>query len=222
MVAATIALTIGEDRRTFLYREGTVDEALVLQALKIGAYDVARLRRGAELIALYERLAAGGAPPLIVDTAAGIGAAAVFFAYKFPKARIVAIEEDPAKFELLAANTKGLAVECIEAVVVAERGTDVAGARVTIDDIYGRVSDARPFMVKLDVEADDLFAADSGWLQRTPVVVATLSDYLVPGTIASRRLVKHAAGWNRDFVFVEDNVFSLSRTPEPMPAAASI
>ena len=222
MVAATLTLPIGEDKRPFRYREGTLDEGLVLQALQVGAYDVARLRRGNELLALYERLAASGAPPLIVDTAAGIGAAAVYFAYKFPKARIVALEADAAKFELLAANTAGLPVECIQAAVAAGCGGIAPSGHRTIDDIYAEACDARPFIVKVDVEADDLFAANTGWLQRTPVIVAALSDYLVPGTPASRRLVKHAAGWDRDFVFVEDNVFSLSRAPVPMPAAASI
>ena len=220
MVAATLTLTIGEDRRSFRYRKGTLDEGLVLQALQVGAYDVAHLRRGSELLALYERLAAGSAPPLIVDTAASIGAAAVFFAYKFPMARIVALEADPAKFDLLAANTAGLPVECIQAAVAAASPGEIPPGHLTIDDIYGKSEDARPFILKIDVESGDLFASETRWLQRTPVIVATLSDYLVPGTAASRSLVKHAAGWDRDFVFVEDNIFSLSRTPEPAAAAS--
>lgn len=221
MAAASLTLTFGEAERAFHYREGTLDECLVLQAFKLGSYNVARLRRGGELVALYERLAANGRLPLIVDAASGIGAAAVFFAYKFPKARIVALEPDPARFALLTANTAGLPVECIQAAAVARHEASAASGRLTIEDIYARCGGASPFVVKLDIEADDLFAANTAWLQRTPVVIATLSDYLVPGTVASRRLVKHAAGWERDFVFVEDNVFSLSRAPELTPAAAS-
>lgn len=220
MVVATLNLTLGAVQRPFAYRKGTVDEVVIAQTLTIGAFDVARLRRGSELIALYERLAAGGTPPLIVDAAASIGAAVVFFAFKFPKARIVALEPDPAKYALLVANTAGLPVECIQATVGAERAADGATRRVTVAEIYGRVPDTQPFILKLDVEADDVFAANTEWLQRTPVVVASLKDHLIPGTAASRRLVKYATGWDRDLTYVEDNVFSLSRALTLAQAAA--
>lgn len=212
MVAATLNLTLGAVSRPFAYRKGTIDEAAITQALKIGAYDVGRLRRGAELVGLYERLAASGKPPLIVDTAANIGAAAVFFAHKFPKARVIALEPDTAQFALLVANTAGLPIECIQAAVAAESGADYAATRyVTVDDVYDRAGDAQPFIVSLDVEGNDLFAANVEWLQRTPVIIASLSDYLVPGTAASRRFVRYAAGWDRDFMYAEDNIFSLNR-----------
>jgi hypothetical protein len=215
VVAATLNLALGTANRPFAYRKGTVDEVVIAQALTVGAYDVGRLRRGAELIALYERLAASGRPPLIVDAAADIGAAAVFLSYKFPRARILAFEPDAAKFALLVANTAGLPVECIHATVAAEPGAAAAPPRITINEIYRRAAAAEPFIVKVDVETDDMFVANTEWLQRTPVVVATLSDHLIPGTAASRRLVKCATGWNRDFIYAEDNVFSLSRAPVP-------
>jgi FkbM family methyltransferase len=213
-VAATaLTLTLGAVNRTFAYRKGTVDEVVIAQALKVGAYDLARLRRGAELAALYERSAASGAPPLIVDTAANIGAAAVFFSFKFPKARIIALESDPANFALLVANTAGLPVECIQASVAAHAGAHTPTPHTTVNEIYRRAGDARPFIVRGDVETDDLFAVNTEWLRPTPIVVAALSDHLIPGTAASRRFVDCATGWDRDLVYAEDNLFSLSREP---------
>lgn len=218
MVAATLNLTLGAVSRPFAYRKGTVDEAVVAQALKVGAYDVERLRRGGELVALYERMVASGRPPLIVDTAANIGAAAVFFTYKFPKATIIALEPDSAKFELLIANTAGLPVQCIQATVASEGAVDREAPRVAVGDIYDRSPDTQPFILKFDIEADDLFALNTEWLQRTPALIASLSDYLVPGTAASRRFIKYTTGWDRDLIYAEDNLFSLGRTP--MRAAA--
>lgn len=49
-------------------------------------------------------------PRLIVDAGAHIGMATVYFARRFPKARIIALEPDDENFALLERNTKGLNV----------------------------------------------------------------------------------------------------------------
>lgn len=223
MEAAKLNLTLGATQREFLYRKGTVDEAVIVHMLKVNALDFIRLRRGAEVTGLYERLAASGKVPLIVDSSANIGASAVFFNTSFPKARIIALEADAANFQLLTANTAGLPVECIQAALAAISGADASHtvATVTVNDLYERYGqDTVPFIVKLDVEAGNLFAANTEWLERTPVVVATLGDYLIPGTAGSHTFTEHAASWNRDFVYVQDTIFSICREPGLMRAAA--
>ena len=47
-----------------------------------------------------------GDPHLIVDAGAHIGLASVYFANRFPQARIVAIEPEPANFKMLLKNTR--------------------------------------------------------------------------------------------------------------------
>lgn len=220
MEVAKITLTLGDAQRAFAYRKGTVDEAAVVQALQAGADDPGRLRRWPELAALYERMAASGKPPLIVDTAADIGASAVFFAHKFPKARVVALEPEPADFQLLTANTAGLPVECLQAAVASLAGSEAAAPAVTLNELYGKTPDAEPFIVKLDLEAGDLFAANTEWVARTPLIIAALGDHLVPGTARSRAFVERAADWNRDFFYLHDNIFSISREPGLLQAAA--
>jgi hypothetical protein len=211
MEVARLSLTLGNARRAFLYRKGTVDEAVIVQALQNGACDLGRLSRGNELAAYAERLTADGKAPLIVDVSANIGATAVFLNYKFPQARIVAFEADPANFELLTANTADLPVECVQAPAAAASGDDPACA--TLDALYDSVApEAAPFIVKLDVESDvGLVTADCGWIARTPVIVASLGDYLIPGTANSRALVAAVAPLDRDFVYEQDNVFSIDR-----------
>ncbi len=48
-------------------------------------------------------------PATIVDLGSNIGLSILYFALRFPGARIVGIEPDPAAFELLARNTRGRA-----------------------------------------------------------------------------------------------------------------
>jgi hypothetical protein len=218
MEVAKLNLNLGSAQREFLFRKGTVDEGVIVQVLKTSAYELGRLRRGPELAALYERLVASGKSPLIVVAAAGIGASALFFAYKFPKARVLAFEADAAKFQLLTANTAGLPVECVQATVSSEASG--ASSCVTVNDIYEKMTDAVPFVVKFDVETGDLFAAGTEWIDRTPVIVAALGDCLVPGTANSRAFVQVAAGWNRDFVYLHDIVFSIGREAGLLSAAA--
>lgn len=112
---------------------------------------------------------------------------------------------------MLKANTAGLPVECVEAQATPAGGGAAAG--VTIEALHDSVAqEAAPFLVKLDVEQDiGLVTGDGGWIARTPVIVAALSDYLIPGTTNSRAPVSALAPLNRDFVYEQDNVFSLDR-----------
>lgn len=220
MNIAKLNLQIGSAQREFNYRKGTADEATIVQALKSGAYELDLLRRGPELMAVYERTLEASRPPLIVDTAADIGAAAVFFAHRFAKAQVIALERDPAKFQLLKANTDGFNVECIAAAVGPDSNSDAAVPCITFDDIYSKMPAGQPFIVKLDIEAGDLFSAEAEWLARTPVLIAALSDHLLHATAHTRAFVERAAGWNRDFVYLHDSIFSISREPRLMAQAA--
>lgn len=204
---AKFNLTIDGTEREFQYRKGTADEVIIVQTLQNSAYDVGRTARGGEIIALYKQPVAQGRRPLIIDTAAEIGSSAVLFACKFPNARVVAVEADPAKFALLTANTVDPPIQCIQAAIGVRSSAHSATPCVTVNDICAQAPDSTLLLVKLDVEACDIFTADTEWVARTPVIVAALSDYLVPGTPASRAFVHHAAGWDRDFIYLEDTIF---------------
>ena len=62
--------------------------------------------------------------PLIVDGGANLGATVIFFARRFPRARIVALEPHPEAFRLLEENTRGLGerVERREAALTGDGG----------------------------------------------------------------------------------------------------
>jgi len=216
MEKTTLALTIDDVQRNFLYRKGTIDEAVIVHALVNRAYAFSPLRRAAELFDLYERMLRIGTTPLIVDAAANIGAGAVYFALKYPQARLVAIEPEPGNYELLVANTRELPVEFMRATVVPSSapggGDSQAGDRVTIDEIYRRgAPKVAPFIVKIDAErqGSSIFSGGPDWVARTPVIIIRLNDCLIPGTPNSRACLDYITGCNREFAYHNDGIFSI-------------
>ncbi len=237
MDIATLNLNIADTQRQFLYRKGSSDEAVIVQILQNRAYDLGRLARGDELTALYEQLVQSGKEPLIVDAGANIGASAVYFSFSFSKARLVAIEPDRTNFDLLAANTADLPVECLHAAVAASsagkvnvtdpgqgfwgyRTVPVGGATalnsvscITINEIFERrAAAAVPFIVKIDIEGgeSELFSANSEWIDQTPIIIIELHDWLLPKSANSRAFLQCIASRDRDFVYLDENIYSIA------------
>lgn len=235
MTIATLNLNLGSATRKFQLRPNTSDEGVITQVLKNSDYNFRRLRRGAELVAVYDRIAASGKAPLIVDAGANIGASPVYFAYSFPKARVVAIEPEHDNFDLLSANTQGLPVECIRGALASKPGsidlvdpgegswgfrTSSSGAGkatnqsvecVTINDIYASHTDCSPFIAKIDIEGGehDLFSANTDWVAKTPLIIVELHDWLLLGSANSRPFLRCISGHDRDFVYIGENIFSI-------------
>lgn len=183
MERAMLNLTLGSSNRAFFFRPATSDEGVIDQIFKKSDYSLARLRRGGELHDLYSRIAASRSP-LIIDAGANIGASAIYFAYSFPKAQVVAIEPEQSNFDLLTTNTDGTSVACIHGALgarpgrvnVVDSGEGFWGYRttgsaiepaagnqdsqsvscVTINEIYqARSQNCSPFMVKIDIEGGE-------------------------------------------------------------------
>lgn len=236
MQLATLNLTLGQAQRPFVYRKETSDEGVIAQVLKNGDYNLGRLRRGKELSELYEQLASTGRAPLIIDAGANIGASAVYFSCSFPRARVVAIEPARGNFDLLTSNIGGLPVDCVNAALAASPGTlsltdpgegfwgyrtaAAAGGAyvhsvtcVTLNEIYAaRAKTCVPFIAKIDIEGaeSELFAANTEWVDETPIIIIELHDWLMPGTANSRAFLQCIAGRDRDFVYIGENIFSIA------------
>lgn len=228
-------LLLGDHSRSFIMRGHTSDEAVFKQIFEMNEYNIAKLRRAAEIINLYKEIISSGKTPLIVDAGANIGAAAVFFSMHFPLARIVAIEPDKENFLLLARNTEGLNVQCIHAAVASSPGrvrlidpgagywgfrTERVAAGdadmvsldcVTLNEIYESNENFSPFIVKIDIEGAEaeLFSANTEWFARTPLAMVELHDWLYTSVALSRNFLGCAAALGRDCVFIGENVFTI-------------
>lgn len=156
---------------------------------------------------------------LIVDAGANIGISALYFARRYPGARIIAIEPDPENYAMLERNTRHLpAIRAVQGAVWPRRaslsiidptrsraskmvsegeGRGPGGIRsVQLDDIvaeHGRID-----ILKLDIEGSEkaLFEDPScaGWLAQTHVIYTELHDWMRPG--ASRTFYRAITGFD--------------------------
>jgi predicted O-methyltransferase YrrM len=112
MALQTLNIRFEDGReRGFRHRGTRADLGVIEQIFQQQDYSLKPLQRGAELQALYERIAGAGQAPLILDAGANIGASVLYFAQAFPRARIAALEPARNNFEVLQANIAGLEVD---------------------------------------------------------------------------------------------------------------
>jgi len=221
--------------RDFRYRRGTSDEKVCEHIFKQHAYDLRRLHRYGEIDAALTVLKEAGKRPMIVDAGANIGASPVFFMMGHPRTRMVAIEPDAGNYDLLCLNAEGLDIRCVKGALAASAGraevrdygggfwalrtvrvdeASVGGVPcVTMNQIYEEeCSDTVfPFIAKIDIEGfeKDVFAANTEWVDRTPVIIVELHDWMMPRALTSRPFLECMATKDRDFVLMGENVYSL-------------
>ncbi len=149
----------------------------------------------------YRAMIEAGRVPIIVDAGAYIGATSRWFGARFPEARVVAIEPDPANAALLRRNLAGRAkFLIIEGAIGSRRGFveleqqktgwDVRTARaakgvpvVTMTDAFEASGGDTPFLVKINIEGfeSDLFSSNADWVGQCQVVVIEPHDWMLPG-----------------------------------------
>ena len=213
--------------RAFHYRATRADRGVVAQIFESQDYSLGRLQRGAELVALYERMRR----PLVLDLGANIGASAVYFGMHFPRAHIVALEPQAENFALLKENVAGLDVDARLAAIGSREGEaalvdpgegewgyrTTAGRGVRVESAARLVSEKlaagyAPFIAKIDIEGAEaeLFAGDTAWADGFPLVIIELHDWLLPRAGTARAFLSWAAARPRDFVPIGENVFSIA------------
>lgn len=145
-------------------------------------------------------------PRLIVDAGANIGLASLYFADKFPQAKIMAIELELSNYELLVRNCRGMTnVTPLHAAVwsreaslrIANPGAEKWGFTVesctngaagvkalTIPQILAQSGHETIDILKLDIEGAELELFSDGceeWLPRVKMIIIELHDRYKPG-----------------------------------------
>ncbi len=194
-------------------------------------YALRRSWREAALNAFYAQATA----PLIVDAGANIGAASVWFAQTFPRAKIAAVEPQPDNFALLQKNVNRFpAVVPLHAAMAAEEGTltvtdpgagdwgfrttdDPAAAGISvpalpIEKIVESLGEGEPFILKIDIEGaeSNVFSRHATLFDQFPLLIIELHDWMLPKQGSSKNFIDWHQSMNRDFVYSGENVFSIS------------
>lgn len=155
----------------------------------------------------------------ILDAGAYVGYSALYFADRFPKATIFAVEPEPGNFALLMHNVADCPrIVPIQAAIwkrsgvtaVCDRGTGPWGyavselvkgkplvakdvPSVTIDEIIQRYCLDRINLIKLDVEGaeKDILANCVRWINQVDILVAELYDRFTPGCSKAWKSATH-------------------------------
>ena len=146
-----------------------------------------------------------GEPGLIFDIGANVGYTSIYFARKYPEARILAVEPEASNVRLLRENTAAYPnITVIEAgiwyrsahlaLVDAKAKTSDfqlhetepgAGAiqAVTVPELLERAGADRVDIVKIDIEGGEkeLFSHNTEWLDKAGTLIVELHDRFKPG-----------------------------------------
>ena len=144
----------------------------------------------------------GQQPKTIIDAGAHIGFASIYFARRFPEARILAVEPSPANFELLQYNVGGYPnVRAIHGALWGESGkiglvdnsnfTDISvgpdgGEQVpayTVPDLMRIAEIDRIDLLKMDIEGAEreVFSGNAFWLANVSTLILETHDMLREG-----------------------------------------
>ena len=79
----------------------------------------------------------------------------------------------------------------------------------------------QPFIIKIDIEGfeSELFSQNTEWIDRFPVLIIELHDWVRPKEKTSLTFLNAISKLDRDFVYVKENIFSISnRIGSPISA----
>jgi FkbM family methyltransferase len=180
--------------------------------------------------AQYEGALDRGQVPMIVDAGAHIGLASVWFATRFPRARVFAVEPAPENFEILQRNVSPYPnVTPIDAAIW-DRETQVQLVNahgqpwaweaseskggtvrtVTVPDLLKRERNGVPLIVKADIEGAEieLFRSNLNWVEQTPLIVFELHDWMGGWRGTGHAVFSCLSTHPRDYMQRGENIFS--------------
>lgn len=168
----------------------------------------------------------------IIDAGANIGMATLFFANKYPAAKIIAIEPDINNFTLLQRNTSGYPqVTCLHSALwdkeetleignktqlsagyMVEPSASAAGIPgLTINGIMKKYGIKNCSIVKIDIEGaeKEVFSSATEWIAHSDCIIVELHDHLKAGS--SKAYFTSMANYNWETYVCGENIVSYLR-----------
>ena len=222
-------------RRLELEIRNEVDLGTLGQVFISEHYRLEKLPRCAELLAFRDAVLAAGKKPLIIDGGGNVGFASRFFAENHPGCTVVCIEPDPGNAEQARRNNDLTQVTVIEAAIGSEasrgrildanaqnnafridRSAEGCIEILSINDLLVRFGSPEyvPFIAKIDIEGfeSELFSRNTEWIERFPLLIVELHDWMLPRSASTGPFLRAIAPHDRDFLYYDENVFSISNT----------
>lgn len=172
-------------------------------SLRLGTTDIAVYRQN--LVDRQYEFPLPFTPHTIVDAGANIGMASIFFANRYPEARIVAIEPEAENFKILTENIRLYPqIEAVQAALWSSDGEVSLQGASGIDGSYGewgvtvgegsgtpatsisalirRFSSGMIDLLKIDIEGAEIeLFAKAGWVRHVRCIMIETHDRFRPG-----------------------------------------
>lgn len=211
----------------------SVDFFTVSQIYTFDDYGIEKLKRAPELIGAYKKIIKNGKKPLIIDCGGNIGLAAKYFSQNYPEAIILCIEPDGKNIRQAKRNNTSNKIHFFENAVGSEEGVgEIIDPRlgnnayriesketgstkiISINQLLSEYHQDQyaPFIAKIDIEGFefDLFSKNTDWVDKFPLLIIELHDWMLPKKANSSNFLKTIAPLERDFVYHRENIFSIS------------
>jgi FkbM family methyltransferase len=214
-------------------REGTSDFEIMEQIFLRREYDFAEWPAHHAMIErTYAQALDAGKVPVIVDCGANIGLASIWFALRYPRAIVYAVEPEPRNFALLQRNVSAYASILPIQAGISDRAARVSlrnpadepwacqteedeqgdVATVTVPDLVGRIAGSAPLIVKVDIEGYEtsLFRSNTAWAGETPLVAFEMHDWLFAWRGTGDAMLRCLTQRPRDYLVRGENIFSFA------------
>jgi FkbM family methyltransferase len=216
-----------------MLRPGTTDWRVLHQIFVDQEYDPASPTHDGALSRLYEAALDRAEVPVIIDCGANIGIASIWYAERYPRAMIVAVEPEPENFRILALNAANYPNITPVQGGISDRQTRVTLSNVgdapwawettesaetgeiatfTVPDLLAGVPNGRPMIVKIDIEGFEveLFRSNLDWSGQTPLIVFESHDRLFVWRGTFHAIVAALVDTPRDYIQKGENTFAYS------------
>lgn len=212
-------------------RDSVSDHAIFWQNMVKRHYDIEQFPHAERLKQSYQAMLREGKRPLIIDAGGNIGLSAIWFALKFPEARILVLEPEAENFHLLSRNiapytgiepiqggiwarSERLSIQNPAAGAAAFRVESAAadgetGIRAyTVDELLARAGSAEALIVKLDIEGSQsaLFRENTGWVGRSHLIMLELDDWLYPWAGTSRSFFECVSRYPFEYLLAGEHI----------------
>lgn len=216
---------------TITVRPGNSDLFTFRRAFFEREFDLDGVPQRTRLQKRYEDITSADGVPVIIDAGANVGAASLWFARAFPRAKVIAVEPDAENAQLCRVNVaSNPGIQVVEAAiggtsgnVDVRKGGDGTGwssttvrrpegegtAVYTVGELLALAGpDAALFLVKIDIEGfeADLFSGDTAWVDSAAGIYFEPHDWMLPGKGSSQSIQKALLGAGFEILARDANI----------------
>jgi FkbM family methyltransferase len=214
-------------------RPGTSDWDVLHQVFVAQEYDSASEEHEINVAHFYDDVLGHSDVPVIIDCGANIGIASIWYAQRFPEARIIAVEPEPENFRILGMNAANYPNITPVQGGISDRRTHVSLTNAgnapwawettesddsgetetfTIPDLVAAVPRSRLMTVKIDIEGSEveLFRSNLDWPRETPLIVFEAHDRRFAWRGTFHAIATVLTDQPRDYIQKGENTFAFS------------